>query len=107
MPVSRRVIASAVGLVLGLATVTGCTSTSYKCTNETCSVTLNGSGSDTELYDDAVTITLNGADGSTAELDVDGEQLSCEEGDTVTAEQVDVTCTSVGDDEVELDVVLR
>lgn len=64
-----------------------------------------GSGSDTELYDDTVTVTLKGADGTTAELEVDGESLSCREGDTATVGEVDVTCATVGDDEVKLEVV--
>ncbi len=93
------------GLALAVAALAGCTSSTYSCQNDSCSVTLKGSGSDTELYDDTVTVTLKGADGTTAELEVDGESLSCREGDTATVGEVDVTCTTVSDGEVELEVV--
>ena len=106
MPVRTRTIAAAAGLLVWLPTLAGCTSSSYQCSNNTCTVTLKGSGSDTELFDDSVVVTLEGADGSTAALDVDGESFSCEEGDTESVGEVDVTCTSVADDEVELEVVL-
>ncbi len=90
---------------VSFAGLSGCTTSSYNCTNNTCSVRLKGSGSDTQLFDDGVTVTLEGADGTTADLDVDGESFSCKEGDAETVGQVDVTCMSVGDDEVELELV--
>ncbi|MBA2772612.1 MAG: hypothetical protein H0U36_01000 [Nocardioidaceae bacterium] len=48
---------------------------------------------------------MDGADGDTAELTVNQEQVSCSEGDTKNAEKLKVTCDTVGDDEVELTVV--
>jgi len=81
------------------------TTHSTTCTNNECTITLNGAGSDSTLFDDTVSVTLEGADGDTAELTVNRESVSCAEGDTKNVEQVEITCDTVGDDEVELTVV--
>ncbi len=93
-------------IAAGFAAVTSCTVTTHisTCHNE-CTVNLNGGGSETTLFTDTVSITLDGADGDTAELTVNQEQVSCSEGDTKNVEKLKVTCDTVGDDEVELTVV--
>jgi len=80
------------------------TSSNYSCTNGRCELTLRGGGSDTEILEDTVTVRLDTADGSTAELTVNDESVTCTEGETVQAADVSVTCDSVGDDEVTLTV---
>ena len=80
------------------------TTTNFTCDNGRCDVTLRGTGSETELYDDTVVVRLDTADGSTAQLAVNEQQVSCSEGETVQAAGVSVTCDSVGDDEVSLTV---
>ncbi len=94
-------------IAVGFAAVTSCTVTTHTstCHNNECTVNLNGGGSDTTLFDDTVSITLDSADGDTAELTVNQEQVSCSEGDTKNVEKLKVTCDTVGDDEVELTVV--
>ena len=49
-------------------------------------------------------MTLDKADGSTAQLTVNDESVACAEGETVQAAGVSVTCDSVGADEVTLTV---
>ncbi len=80
------------------------TSTNYTCSNGRCEVSLRGAGAETELFDDTTTVALDGADGSAAQLTVNGESLTCTEGETLQAADVSVTCDSVGDDEVTLTV---
>lgn len=89
------------------ALVTSCSVTTHTstCTNNECTVSLSGGGSETTLFDDSVSITLDGADGDTAELTVNQERVSCSEGDTKNVEKLKITCDTVGDDEVELTVV--
>ncbi len=87
-------------VAVGLA---GCTTSSYKCSNGDCSVTLKGPGADTEIYD-TVLLRLDGADGQRAEITVDDRSLSCTEGETVTSGDLSITCDEVGDDEVTLGV---
>lgn len=88
-------------VAVGLA---GCTTSSYQCSNDSCTVTLKGPGADTELYDNTVVLRLDGADGQSAEITVDDRSLSCTEGETVTSGELSITCDEVGDDEVALGV---
>ena len=100
----RRVTAAVLSASL-LAATAACsfTTNSYNCNNDQCSVSSKGSGSTTQLYD-SLDVTLNGSDGKTADLELDGEKVSCSEGDTKQVESVTVTCDKVGDDEVDLTV---
>ena len=76
------------------------TTTSYKCSDGRCELTLNGAGADHEVANDTVLVTLDSADGSAAQLTLNNESVTCAEGETVQAAGVSVTCESVGDDEV-------
>ena len=106
MSVSLRSLL-AISTALTFGALSGCTTTTHSssCSNNECTVNLNGAGADTTLYGDTVSITLDSADGDTAELTVNLESLSCGEGETKNVEQVEITCDTVGDDEVELSVV--
>lgn len=90
-------------LLLTLAGATGalaaCTSsTSYSCSNDDCTVTLTGAGSDAEVGSSETEVALVGSDGTTAEFSVDGEAASCAQGDAVDVAGFAVTCTEVGED---------
>ncbi len=106
MSVSLRALLT-LATALTAAVLSGCSVTTHTstCDNNECTVKLNGGGSDTTLYNDTLSITLEGADGDTADLTVNLESVSCGEGETKNVEQVEITCDTVGDDEVELTVV--
>ncbi len=89
------------------AVVTSCTVTTHTstCHNNECTVNLSGGGSETTLFDDAVSITLDGSDGDSADLTVNQEQVSCSQGDTKNVDKLKIICDTVGDDEVQLTVV--
>jgi hypothetical protein len=105
----RALAAPAATLVLAAAAlVGGCsvTTNTSKCVNNECEVSLNGDGADADLDTLAgePTVTLEGASDGTADLSVDGEDVSCREGETVEAAGLSIECTDVGDDEVDLQV---
>jgi ABC-type phosphate transport system substrate-binding protein len=106
MSVSLRAVL-ALATALTFAVLSGCNVTTHSssCSNNECTVSLNGAGSDTTLYNDTLSITLEGADGDTADLTVNLESVSCGEGETKNVEKVEITCDTVGDDEVDLTVV--
>jgi len=104
LPWGRRLLAGAAVAAAVAMSACSVTTNNYSCSNNRCEVTLSGSGSETELYDDTLSLRLDSADGSTAELTVGNESVSCAEGETVQAADVSVTCDSVGDDEVTLTV---
>jgi hypothetical protein len=98
---SRR----AAGLLAGgvaLAALTGCTFTSdnVSCTGSSCTVTLNGHGAEVEIL--GTTLTLGEIQDGRASLSVAGASVSCTEGESVTAGRLNLECTSVTDDSVEL-----
>ncbi|GAA5143023.1 hypothetical protein GCM10023340_07540 [Nocardioides marinquilinus] len=86
----------------------GCsvTTNTSKCVNDECEVSLNGDGAEADLdtLGGEPTVTLEGASDGTAELTVDGDDVSCREGETVEAAGLSIECTKVGDDEVDLQV---
>ena len=71
------------------------------CAGTSCTVTLSGSGSVHAL---GTTFSLDGITEGRATLLVDGEEVSCSEGQTVPAGPLTLRCTSVTDDTVTFDV---
>ncbi len=101
-PTSRR---AAVLLAGGaaLAALTGCTLTSnnVSCSSSgSCSVTLSGDGAEAEIL--GQTLTLGSVEDGRASLSVAGASVSCAEGESVSAGSLQLQCTSVTDDSVEL-----
>ncbi len=103
---SRR----AAGLLAGgvvLAALTGCTFTSdnVSCSGSSCSVTLSGDGAEAEIL--GTTLSLGSVQDGRASLSVAGASVSCEEGESVTAGSLELQCTSVSEDSVELTASLN
>ncbi len=103
MNTKRIALGAATLLAAGIA-ITGCTTTSYTCNNDECTVTLNGSGASTDVGSSGYTVELEGADGDTANFSIDGNTATCSEGDTVDVGGYSATCTTVGDDELVVEI---
>ena len=98
---SRR----AAGLLAGgvaLAALTGCTfsSDNVSCSGSSCTVTLSGDGAGAEIL--GTTLSLGSVQDGRASLSVAGASVSCAEGESVTAGTLELQCTSVTEDSVEL-----
>ena len=99
----------ATGLLSGgllLASLTGCsfTSDNVSCSGGTCTATLSGDGAKAEIL--GTTLTFGGIKDGKASLSVGGASVSCGEGETVTAGPLELKCSSVTDDSVELSASL-
>ncbi|SDE38227.1 hypothetical protein SAMN05660485_00767 [Blastococcus fimeti] len=87
---------------LGLAALTGCTfgSENVQCSPSSCTVTLEGTDAQVDVL--GTTLTFSGTQDGRASLGVAGANVSCAEGETVTAGPLDLECSSVTEDRVEL-----
>jgi hypothetical protein len=100
----------AAGLLAGgllLTPLTACTFTSnnVSCTTSSCSVTLSGDGAEADIL--GTTLTFGGVQDGRASLGVGGASVSCAEGESVTAGPLELQCTSVTEDSVELTASLN
>ena len=87
---------------LALVPLAGCsfTSNGFSCSGSSCTVTLDGEGSEVEIL--GQTVTLGGVQDGRATISVGGASVSCGEGESVTAGPLSLECTSVTDGGVEL-----
>lgn len=87
---------------LALGALAGCTfsSENVSCSTSSCSVTLQGDGAEAEIL--GTTLTFGGVQDGRASLSVGSTSVSCSEGESVTAGPLNLECTSVTDDSVEL-----
>ena len=85
-----------------LAPLAGCTFTSnnVSCSGSSCSVTLSGEGAEAEIL--GTTLSFGGTQDGRASLSVGSANVSCGEGESVTAGPLQLTCSTVSDDSVEL-----
>ena len=93
----------AAGLLAGgLALLAGCTfgSENVQCSPSACTVTLEGTDAQVEVL--GQTLTFSGTQDGRASLGVAGANVSCAEGESVAAGPLDLECTSVTEDSVEL-----
>ncbi len=109
MPATRTSRRTA-GLLAGgvaLAALTGCsfTSDNVSCSGSSCSVTLSGDGAEAEIL--GTTLSLGSVQDGRASLSVAGASVSCTEGESVTAGSLQLQCTSVTEDAVELTASLN
>jgi hypothetical protein len=74
------------------------------CSTSSCTVTLSGDGADADIL--GTTVTLGGVQDGRASLSVGGASVSCGEGETVTAGPLQLECSSVTGDSVELTATL-
>jgi uncharacterized lipoprotein NlpE involved in copper resistance len=74
------------------------------CSGSTCSVTLNGSGSQVDVL--GTTLSLGSVQDGEATLGVAGKDVTCRSGDDVSAGPLTLTCTTVTEDRVTLSASL-
>lgn len=99
----------ATGLLTGgllLAPLTACTFTSdnVTCSGGTCTVTLSGDGAEVEIL--GTTLTLGGIQDGRASLSVGGASVSCGEGESVSAGPLQLECSGITEDSVDLSASL-
>ncbi len=70
------------------------------CTTSSCTVTLSGEGTEADIL--GTTLTFGGVQDGRASLSVGGATVSCGEGETVTAGPLQLECSRVTGDSVEL-----
>ncbi|HLS13890.1 MAG TPA: hypothetical protein VK095_05195 [Beutenbergiaceae bacterium] len=99
---TSRIVTAGVIALGAAAMFTGCTTTQYNCLNQSCTVTLSGSGANTDPA--GYTVELEGADGQQATFAINGESATCTEGEAVQVGGYSATCTEVGDDRLVVDI---
>ena len=105
MSTTTRATRLAGGLLAGglsVAALTGCTfsSENVSCSSGSCTATLSGAGAQAEIL--GTTLSFEGVQGGRASLSVGGASVSCGEGESVAAGPLQLTCSGVTDDSVEL-----
>jgi hypothetical protein len=70
------------------------------CSTSSCTVTLSGDDAEVDIL--GTTLSFGGVQDGRATLSVGGATVSCGEGETVTAGQLELECSSVTGDSVEL-----
>ena len=70
------------------------------CSTSSCTVTLTGEGAEADIL--GTTLTFAGVQDGRATLSVGDASVSCGEGETVTAGPLQLECSSVSGDSVEL-----
>jgi hypothetical protein len=109
MSSTTRVPRLAAGLFTGgllLAPLSGCTFTSdnVTCSGGTCTVTLSGDGAEVDVL--GTTLTLGDIQDGQASLSVGGASVSCGEGETVSAGPLQLECSGITEDSVDLSASL-
>jgi spore coat protein U-like protein len=70
------------------------------CSTSSCTVTLSGEGAEVDIL--GTTLSFGGVQDGRASLSVGGASVTCGEGETVTAGPLELQCSSVTGDSVEL-----
>jgi hypothetical protein len=102
MSTTTRTARLAGGLLAGGLLLTGCsfTSENVSCSGTTCTATLTGEGAEAQILNQ--TVTFGGVQDGRASLSVGGASVSCGEGESVAAGPLELSCSGVTDDSVEL-----
>jgi hypothetical protein len=95
--IAATLLAGALLLPLSACSVTA---NGVSCSTSSCTVTLKGDGAETEIL--GTTLAFGGVQDGRASLSVGGTSVSCGEGETVTAGPLQLECSSVTGDSVEL-----
>ena len=87
---------------LALLALAACsvTSNDVSCSGTQCTATLSGQGAEASIL--GTSLAFAGTQDGRATLSVGDTEVSCAAGESVSAGPLSLTCTSVGDDEVEL-----
>ena len=109
MSTTTRLPRLAAGVLAGglaLAPLAGCsfTSENVSCTTSSCTATLNGDGAEAEIL--GTTVTFGGVQDGRASLGAGGASVSCAEGESVGVGPLQIECTSVTEDAVEITATL-
>jgi hypothetical protein len=96
---ARLAAGTAAGILL-LLPVAGCSSDNVDCSGTTCTVTLSGDGAKASILGND--LGFAGVQDGRATLSVGDKEVSCAEGESVSAGPLSITCTSVTEDGVEL-----
>jgi hypothetical protein len=96
---ARLAAGTAAGILL-LLPVAGCGSDNVDCSGTTCTVTLSGDGAKASILGND--LGFAGVQDGRATLSVGDKEVSCAEGESVSAGPLSITCTSVTEDGVEL-----
>jgi len=102
---STTTTSRAAGLLAGgltLAALTSCSfsSQNVSCSTSSCTVTLSGDEAQVDVL--GTTLTFGGVQDGRASLGVAGATVSCAQGESVGAGSLQLECTTVTDDSVEL-----
>ncbi|WP_142023904.1 hypothetical protein [Blastococcus colisei] len=76
------------------------TANGVSCSTSSCTVTLAGDGAEADIL--GTTLTFGGVQDGRASLSVGGASVSCGEGESVVAGPLELECSSVTGDSVEL-----
>ena len=76
------------------------TTNGVSCSTSSCTVTLTGDGAEADIL--GTTLTFGGVQDGRASLSVGGTSVSCGEGESVVAGPLELECSSVTGDSVEL-----
>ena len=83
---------------------TGSTGGGVDCSVSSCTVTFTGDGTEFDLL--GTTVSLGAVENGRATIGVAGNEISCSEGETVSAGPLSIVCTTVSPDNVVLDASL-
>ena len=96
---ARLAAGTAAGLLL-LLPMTACSSDNVDCSGNSCTVTLSGDGATASILGND--LAFAGVENGRASLSVGDAEVSCAQGESVSAGPLSITCTTVTDDSVEL-----
>jgi len=99
---STRLAAPVLAGGLLLVPLAGCSFSSHSvsCSGSSCSVTLSGDGASAEIL--GTDLAFGGVENGRATLRVGDQEVSCAQGENVSAGPLSLECTTVTDDSVEL-----
>ena len=96
----RARLAATVAAGFLLLPLAACSSDNVECSGTTCTVSLSGDGAKASILGND--LAFAGVQDGRATLSVGDAEVSCAQGESVSAGPLSLTCTSVTDDGVEL-----
>jgi hypothetical protein len=96
---ARLAAGTAAGILL-LLPLAACSSDNVDCSGNSCTVTLSGDGAKASILGNE--LGFAGVENGRATLSVGDAEVSCAQGENVSAGPLSITCTTVTDDSVEL-----
>jgi hypothetical protein len=96
---ARLAAGTATGILL-LLPLTACSSDNVSCSGTTCTATLSGDGAKASIL--GHDLAFAGTQDGRATLSVGDANVSCAQGESVSAGPLSITCTTVTDNSVEL-----